>query len=80
MTHRELDKLLALVIAQAKAIKIPVSDRICPQVRVNRRARTRFGCCIRRDGAYTIELSALLAREGSEDAVLQVLEIGRAHV
>ena len=73
MTHRELDKLLALVIAQAKAIKIPVSDRICPQVRVNRRARTRFGCCIRRDGAYTIELSALLAREGSEDAVLQVL-------
>ena len=40
MTHRELDKLLALVIAQAKAIKIPVSDRICPQVRVNRRART----------------------------------------
>ena len=73
MTHRELDKLLALVIAQAKAIKIPVSDRICPQVRVNRRARTRFGCCIRRDGAYTIELSDLLAREGSEDAVLQVL-------
>lgn len=73
MTQEETDKLLARVIAQAKAIKIPVSDRICPQVRLNRRARTRFGCCIRKGGAYTIELSARLAGEGSEAAVLQVL-------
>ena len=73
MTQGELDKLLARVSAQAKTIKIPVSDRICPQVRLNRRARTRFGCCIRKDGAYTIELSAQLAKEGAEEAVLQVL-------
>ena len=73
MTQEELDKLLARVIAQARAIKIPVSDRVCPQVRLNRRARTRFGCCIRKDGAYTIELSAQLAREGSENAILRVL-------
>ena len=73
MTQEELDKLLARVTAQARAVKIPVSDRICPQVRLNRRARTRFGCCIRRDGEYIIELSARLAEEGSEDAVLQVL-------
>ena len=73
MTQGEIDKLLALAITQARTIKIPVSDRICPQVRLNRRARTRFGCCIRQDGAYTIELSARLARDGSEQAVLQVL-------
>ena len=73
MTQGELDKLLALVIAQAKAVKVPVSDRVCPQVRLNRRARTRFGCCVRKGGAYTIELSARLAREGAEDAVSRVL-------
>ena len=73
MTQGELDKLLSRVLAQARAVKIPVSEHICPQVRLNRRAKTRFGCCVRKDGAYTIELSAQLAREGSEDAIMQVL-------
>ena len=73
MTQGDTDKLLARVIAQAKAVKIPVSDRVCPQVRLNRRARTRFGCCVRQGGTYIIELSARLARDGSEDAVMQVL-------
>ena len=73
MTQGEIDKLLARVIAQARAVKIPVSEHICPQVRLNRRAKTRFGCCVRQGGAYIIELSARLAEEGSEDAVLQVL-------
>jgi len=73
MTQEYINGLLALAISQARALKIPVSREICPQVRLNRRARTRFGCCIRRDGAYTIELSAKLAEEGSEDAILQVL-------
>ena len=73
MTQGETDKLLARVIAQARAVKIPVSEHICPQVRLNRRARTRFGCCVRKGGAYTVELSAQLAREGTEDAILQVL-------
>ena len=73
MTQGEIDRLLARVIAQARAVKIPVSDRICPQVRWNRRAKTRFGCCIRQGGAYIIELSARLAEEGAEDAVMQVL-------
>ena len=73
MTQGEIDKLLARVIAQARAVKIPVSEHICPQVRLNRRARTRFGCCIRQNGEYMIELSARLAEGGSENAVLQVL-------
>lgn len=73
MTQQDLDGLLARAAAQARAAGIPVSPYICPQVRLNRRARTRFGCCVRRDGRYTIELSAQLAREGSEQAVMQVL-------
>ena len=73
MTQQELDALLAKTIDRARAVKIPVSREICPQVQLNRRARTRFGCCIRRDGRYTIELSARLAEQGSEEAVLQVL-------
>ena len=73
MTQGEIDKLLARVIAQARAVKIPVSEYICPQVRLNRRARTRFGCCIRQGGTYTVELSSRLAENGSEDAIMQVL-------
>ena len=73
MNQGEIDKLLARVIAQARAIRIPVSDHIRPQVRLNRRARTRFGCCIREGGTYTVELSAQLAQEGTEDAIMQVL-------
>ena len=73
MTQNEVDWLLERAVAQARAVKIPVSKDINPPVTLNRRARTRFGCCIRRGGAYTIELSALLARDGSERAVLQVL-------
>ena len=73
MTQEYIDGLLALATAQARAVKIPVSQEIIPSVRLNRRARTRFGCCIRRDGKYIIELSAQLAEQGSEDAILQVL-------
>ena len=73
MTQGGINRLLAQTIARARAVGIPVSDRICPQVRLNRRARTRFGCCIRRGGTYIIELSARLAKDGSEDAILQVL-------
>ena len=73
MTQQELDRLLARAVAQAKAAGIPVSPYICPQVRLNRRARTRFGCCVRRDGRCAVELSEQLAREGSERAVMQVL-------
>ena len=73
MSQKYIDSLLALAIAQARAVKIPVSQEIDSHVRINRRARTRFGCCIRKDGRYTIELSAQLAEQGSADAILQVL-------
>lgn len=73
MTQRDIDQLLAAVLEQARALKIPVSPRVDPHVRLNRRARNRFGCCILRDGVYTIELSAHLAEAGAPEAVSQVL-------
>ena len=50
----DFDALLSAVAEQARALGIPVSDRVDPHVRVNRRAVTRFGCCIRREGGYLI--------------------------
>lgn len=73
MEQRQLDGLLAQVIGEARALSIPISSDIHPRVSVNRRAKTRFGCCVRRDGIFTIQLSAQLAQEGSPFAVRQVL-------
>ncbi|WP_130870146.1 SprT-like domain-containing protein [Intestinimonas massiliensis (ex Afouda et al. 2020)] len=67
------DKLLVQVLEQARSLGIPVSDRIDPHVKINRRAVTRFGCCIRqKDGSFTIELTHRLL-EGTDRACLQTL-------
>lgn len=68
----DFDALLVQVLGQAGALGIPVSGRIDPHVRVNRRAVTRFGCCIRREAGFQIELSARLL-EADERACLQTL-------
>lgn len=52
--------MLAEVIREAAALGIPVPDHISPQVRVNRRAVARFGCCTSVNGEYVIEVSARL--------------------
>ena len=56
----DFDGLLARVIEQARGLQIPISERIDPHVRVNRRAVTRFGCCVKQGERYTIELSERL--------------------
>jgi len=53
----DINQLLKEVIAEAKAIDIPVSDNISPNVVINRRAKTRFGCCKKLNGEFVIELS-----------------------
>ena len=68
----DFDALLVRVLDQARALKIPVSAQIRPHVTVNRRAMTRFGCCIRRGEAFEIELSQRLL-EAAEGACLQTL-------
>lgn len=67
-----LDRLLAQVIAQAQALCIPISPGIQPCVAVNRRAKTRFGCCRTIPQGYVIEVSQLLL-QAQDGAILQVL-------
>lgn len=68
----DFDALLAQVLEQARALAIPVSPAIVPHVEVNRRAVSRFGCCIRRGRQYTIQLSACLL-QAEERACRQTL-------
>ena len=72
MTVERLDALLAQVIGQARDLSVPVSGSIDPHVRVNTRARTRFGCCRREGGRYTVEVAAALL-EADESAVCRIL-------
>jgi predicted SprT family Zn-dependent metalloprotease len=63
----QLDALLAQVIAQAQALGIPVSKRIDPHVRLNTRAKKRFGCCIGSvKSGFVIELAAALPAAGRQ--------------
>ena len=69
----DFDALLVRVVDQARSLGIPVSRRIDPHVGVNRRAVSRFGCCIRRgDGSFAIELSHRLLA-AAEGACMQTL-------
>lgn len=72
MTEEMLDELLAQVIGQARSLGVPVARSIHPHVVINTRARTRFGCCRRERGCYTIEIAATLL-EAEKSAVCQVL-------
>ncbi len=68
----DINELLRQVIAEAKAIKIPVSDKILPEVVINSRAKTRFGCCKKVGTGYMIELSERVVSAG-EKACKEVL-------
>ena len=68
----DCDGLLREVMAEAAALKIPFSPRIDPEVRINRRAATRFGCCIYKDGRYVIEVAQRVA-EGPERSCRETL-------
>lgn len=72
MEREDIDALLAQVIGQARALRIPVSAEISPNVVLNSRATGRFGCCVRKNGRFTIELSSRML--GAERrAVMQTL-------
>lgn len=62
------------VIQEAKALNIPISDRISPIVTVNSRAVRRFGCCILKGDKFYIEISSRLI-----DAPEQVRKQTLAH-
>lgn len=72
MEQKYLDGLLARVMEEARAAGIPISGQIDPVVRVNRRARTRFGCCVQKNGRYYIEIAAQML-DTDEASICQVL-------
>lgn len=54
---KEMDDLLQVVLEEARSAGIPVSNAIHPVVQINRRALTRFGCCVYKNGIFTIQIS-----------------------
>ena len=70
MEKQELDALLAELSAQLRELGIPLGKHIAPQVEVNTRAQRRLGCCVCREGRFTIQVSARLL----EDAPLLILD------
>lgn len=61
----DADALLKTVVAEAKALGIPVASGILPKVWINNRAQTRFGrCVILPDGSCQIELAGRVAAAG----------------
>ena len=60
MKQQELNNLLQNVIAECKAIKLPVSKHIEPEVLINRRAKKRFGACKKYRKSFVIELSEMM--------------------
>lgn len=61
----DADKLLKVVIAEAKALGIPVSAGILPNVQINTRAKTRLGrCIVSADGSCQIELAERMLSAG----------------
>ncbi len=53
----DFDFLLAEVMKEARAVGVPISNKINSMVVVNSRAKSRFGRCISDGKGYTIELS-----------------------
>ena len=64
MEKQELDALLAELSAQLRELGIPLGKHIAPQVEVNTRAQRRLGCCVCREGRFTIQVSARLLEDG----------------
>lgn len=60
VTQTELDQMMADLASQLKTLGIPLSPQVNPQVQINTRAKRRLGCCIRREGRFTIQVSVRL--------------------
>ena len=57
MTQPELNALFASLAGKLRALGIPLSKDIDPQPVINTRAQRRLGCCVHREGRYTIQVS-----------------------
>lgn len=57
MTQPELNALFAALAGELQALGIPLSKHIDPHLVINTRAQRRLGCCVHREGRYTIQVS-----------------------
>lgn len=57
MTQPELNALFASLAGELRTLGIPLSQHIDPQPVINTRAKRRLGCCVHREGRYTIQVS-----------------------
>lgn len=64
MKQYELEQYLQEVINECRRLKIPISDRIDPQIHINKRAKSRFAACKKakrfQESYYTIEVGSAL--------------------
>jgi predicted RNA-binding Zn-ribbon protein involved in translation (DUF1610 family) len=66
----DYNKLLQEVIAEAKRVNIPVSDSINPYVKINTRAKGRFGMCKKNTKAFNtfnIEIASFMDQASIKD-------------
>lgn len=73
---KRVDELLDVVMSEARAVGIPISQNIKKEVTINKRAKKRFGCCkITKQGFkqyFEIELAEKVANS-TEEAIKQTL-------
>ncbi len=60
MKHQDVNNSLIRVIKEAQELNIPVPDNIYREVIVNPRPKKRYGCCIKKDGKFQIEISEFI--------------------
>lgn len=56
----DFDRLLEIVSSEAQTAGVPISEKIDPHIRVNTRAKRRFGQCKKTGRGFVIELSSVL--------------------
>jgi hypothetical protein len=68
--QERLNKLLKIAISEVKALNIPVSDNIYPEVIINYRAKKRFGACkiktVKNIKHFQIEIGSALSVSGDD--------------
>ncbi|MGN0536458.1 MAG: SprT-like domain-containing protein [Acutalibacteraceae bacterium] len=57
---KDVNAIFEKVKAQAKALNIPFSTNIAPNVEINTRAMQRFGMCRKTGDTFTIEIAEVL--------------------
>lgn len=62
MRKEEIEICMAQIIEECRAINIPISRHINPQITINRRAHSRFAACkkIKATSSYEIEVGEML--------------------